>query len=1624
MSSIKKFILEQVGKRALSQEEAKRLLTELGALDAAAASTAASAPGGGDEPLAIVGMAGRFPRAGDAQAFWELLRNGLDCIGDFPEPRRRDFEHILANPSYTEFLIGTTIAPEARERAHARAGYLDEIDKFDAAFFGIPPAEATFMDPHQRLALEVAWEAMEDAGYGGGALHGSDTGIYIGKEGTNYSLYRYTTVSHPMQLTGSWESIMASRIAYLFNLRGPCMLVDTACSAGLVSVHMAARAILSGECEQALAGGINLSITGEFGRGYQGSMAMEAVESSDGAVRTFDARANGTVWGEGVAMVLIKRLSRALADGDPIHAVILGSAINNDGAASGLTAPDAAAQEAVITRAWTQAGIDPATLDYVEAHGTGTVLGDPIEFKALSAAFRRHTAQRQFCAIGSLKTNMGHLVAASGVASLFKVVKSLQARELAPTINFGEPNPYINFLASPLYVNDTLRPWPAPAAGHPRRAALSSFGFSHTNCHMVVQEAPERGSPPPARAAYCLTLSAPARESLREYALRLSRHLARRPAALADLCFTCATGRGHHAHRLAIVARTAEEAQRLLALAPDVIEGRTPSAQVLVGHHAVVSDRQRTLAEGEITEKTRKALGEQAQAALAQWLGGDGSDTAALQALARLYVAGAPVEWAPLYAGEARLRLSLPTFPLQRVRVWAAPKISKVEAVAESRLHPLVHRVAARAPGELVLESVFRIGEQWVLSDHRIQGSCVVPGTTYLEMARVAALQARGWERIELRDVFFLVPMVVAEGQARRVRLSAVDDAAGLRWAVESRAEGEGSDDGDGWLRHAEGLARECEPAPQGDTVALEALRHAATETIEHFVAETDTGVFQFGPHWDAIRSAWRLGEDALARLALPPALAGEMAVFRLHPSVMDNAVNLVSQGSGTYLPFSYKSLRMHAPLAGEVYSHVVAQPRAGSSGQTLRYDVTLTDASGRVLVRITDYVVKKVTDLERLGGAAPDQGADGEVLLPRWVAQPQPLAEAGAAPAPRRLLLLAAEATARVTALAGALQAAGVAAQVHALGAAPAQALRALAEGGELAGAQGIVFAADGGPLPAQALADAGAFAQRRGGSVEALFHLARALQQAKAALPWGLAVLGFEAHAVDGSEGELDPLAAATLALGSVIGMEHAQWPCRLVDAAAGAEAGALARALLQAPPGRLLALRAQAAGLQALVRELHPARLPEAAAPPLRDDGFYLVTGGAGGLGLALARDLARRGRVRVLLTGRTPLAPPAQWPALARGEGAEAARYAALAALSEELAALDYQACDVGDAAAVQALLAHGRAAHGPLRGVFHLAGVAGDGFLWRKDPARFDAVLRPKLDGARHLLAATAGDAPDVFALFSSIVALTGGEGQGDYAAANAFLDALAARAQASGRRVQSLNWPSWREVGMAAAFQVGEDAAPFLALSPQDALARLQRVLAHPALAQVLPSTIQPAALAAVREQLPFVLAPELLRRLPRGAGAPAGAGAAGADAAGAEVAIRGKNAEDLGATEAALARIYAAVLGLSEIDVFASFHDMGGNSLIATHLLKLIEAHFPGLVDISDVFSYASVDEMAAYVEDKLARRRAAEAPAAAAAAPGTQAGAAPAAPWDAVLERVADGDDAALDALLDQIR
>ena len=498
------------------------------------------------EPMAIVGMACRLPGADTPEAFWQLISQGQDAIREVP-PERWDAS-ALYDPD-----------PQAIGKATTRwGGFLHRVDAFDAPFFRIAPKEAMNMDPQQRLLLELAWEALEYGGMAPDALAGSQTGVFVGISTNDYGILMVHDLNQVSAFTGTGGSysIAANRISYALDLHGPCLAVDTACSSSLVALHLACESLNRGESDVALVGGVNLMFTPDKSIGYSKAGMMAA----DGYCKTFDARADGFVRGEGAALVVLKRLAEAARDGDAVLGIIRGTAVNQDGLSNGLSAPNGPAQQAVIRQALRRAGVEPEAVGYVEAHGTGTALGDPIEVEALKAVLMPERPLGQTCWLGSVKANIGHLEAAAGMASLVKVLLMIRHQEIPPQIHFDTLNPKIDLQDVPLRIPTQTTPWAPGPAGY--IAGLSAFGFGGTNAHVVVQAADEPHGERPAleRPAHLLTLRAKSQAALQESAGQFAAHVSSHPQMrLGDLTYTANTGRADLAHRLAVTFASADE---------------------------------------------------------------------------------------------------------------------------------------------------------------------------------------------------------------------------------------------------------------------------------------------------------------------------------------------------------------------------------------------------------------------------------------------------------------------------------------------------------------------------------------------------------------------------------------------------------------------------------------------------------------------------------------------------------------------------------------------------------------------------------------------------------------------------------------------------------------------------------------------------------------------------------------------------------------------------------------------------------------------------------------------------------------------------------------------------------
>lgn len=600
------------------------------------------------EDIAIVGIALQMPKADTVDKFWANIKSGMDCTGRFPVQRRNDADEYYQN-----------INQEDKCDKYGNGSYLNEIDKFDYSFFHLSPKEASLMNPAQRIFLETAYSALEDAGYSPKSLSGSNTGVYVGYIG-DYEGYQYKQMIHDtcnssvwkLSATGNVSSIIPSRISYLLDLKGPSMLIDTACSSSLVAVHLACQAINNGDCDQAIAGGIRIIIL------PNANQVDIGIHSEDGKTRAFDNDSTGIGNGEGVVAVVLKKMSKAVEARDNIYAVIKGSAINQDGNSAGITAPNSVAQSEVITKAWERANISPETISYIEAHGTGTRLGDPIEIDGLNKAFEKYTKRKQFCALGTVKTNVGHLFGCAGIAGMVKAALSLKYKQLPPSINFDTPNNKIEFEKSALYMNTRLRKWDTDK--NPRRCGVSAFGFSGTNCHLVMEENEDREM----NDLTCLdrpsvlTISA---KSLASLNMMVKRYVEFFDSDISqdvkDVAYTSNIGRDHFQYRIAIVFETIDDLKEKLSKINYLDVEQIQDGDIFLSEMNDVSGEERL------------ELDQMAQSAVKAYLT-SGKGKKELAELCNLYRKGADVNWKEIYAGEMRYHVSIPTYAFARNRCW------------------------------------------------------------------------------------------------------------------------------------------------------------------------------------------------------------------------------------------------------------------------------------------------------------------------------------------------------------------------------------------------------------------------------------------------------------------------------------------------------------------------------------------------------------------------------------------------------------------------------------------------------------------------------------------------------------------------------------------------------------------------------------------------------------------------------------------------------------------------------------------------------------------------------------------------------------------------------------------
>ncbi|MEM8530261.1 MAG: beta-ketoacyl synthase N-terminal-like domain-containing protein [Chloroflexota bacterium] len=1528
------------------------------------------------EDIAIIGMTGRFPGASNVEAFWQNLRSGVESISFFSEEELIEVGHDPKVVRAPNFVGARPILSS------------EDVETFDAPFFGYSPREAEITDPQHRLFLECCWEALETAGYDPSTYQGS-IGVF---GGSNISTYMLGFMHDPIvgnvdeyqMVIGNDKDSLTTSVSYKFNLKGPSIAVQTFCSTSLVAVHLACQHLLNRECHMALAGGVSVRVPMKAGHLYQEG----GMESPDGHCRTFDAQAHGSVFGDGAGIVVLKRVQEALADGDTILAVIKGSAINNDGSLKvSYTAPSVAGQADVVATALTRADVHPETISYIEAHGTATELGDPIEVASLTKAFQTQTNKVGYCAIGSVKTNIGHLDRAAGVTGLIKTVLALQHGELPPHLHFQAPNPEIDFAQSPFYVNTELSLW--QKNGTPRRAGINSLGLGGTNAHVIVEEAPTQEPSGPSREWQLMMVSARTDAALGYQQDRLSSYL-KEPSVdhLADIAHTLQVGRKIFPHRCVVLCQNEAEAVAGLTQPSDKhiqrferIETRIdrqvafllpglgelyPGISSHLYHHEAIFRQHVDLCHDflcatydldvhallHLDQGSMESNLSQQQTPDLRSLLGRGNQQTRIQKdtpLARTALAQ-PIVFVIEYAlaqlliqwgirPQALLGYSLGEY----VAACLAGVFSLEDAlrlvVGRARLIDEMEQGAMLAV--MVSEAVVQpyLDEQISLAIQNSPNTCVLAGPVSaieqlidrLKQDEVAYMQVEtthAFHSTMLQPLSEAVTRLACSMTLQPPRIPYLSNVTGT-WITEHEAT-----DPAYWAHHM------CETVRFADGVS-------------HLLQETDLVLLEVGPgqalssfvrqHPDCDRSR---GEQILS--TLPPGGTISEQAYLLTTLGRLWLLGVPIDWTGFY---SYEQ-RKRIPLP----TYPFERQRYWLEGQPRRHTVTTpTIDTSRPEEVLSSLKKEDLGDWFYLPGwkyhppkvPAPSQEQEGKLC---WLLFGD---DQGISEEIRQQLLNRQHTVITVTPGQRFIQLAEthycvrphirtdyeqLIDEIQTYGSMPHQVVHCWTLNQPSSDTEHLQWVLECG--------------------FYSLMALAQALGERLEEEVCRITILSHGLYNVSGQD-KLVPDNATLIGPCKVIPQEYPTLSCSIIDVPHTKAQSRQDKILLQQVLGELLSTDEDSVVALRYQGRWTPTfeRLPLPEQPydtkVLREGGTYLITGGLGGIGFALAAYLARTVHANIVLTSRTGLPRREMWDQLSsdhqnhetiRRQIDEIHQLEALGAHVLPLAA------DVANEKHMQEVIQRTNEQFGELHGVFHAAGVPGIGLMRHKTPDMAETVLAPKIMGTLVLERVLRGQPLDFLVLFSSITAMTGGgPGQVDYCAANAFLDTYA-QATAQFRNVIAINWGEWQwnawEEGLAG---YDSDMQDFFranrrefGISFDDGMEALQRILAHD-FPQLIVSTQDFAVLAELSKSY---TAASMLQRARE---------SRQTRTKHERPAMRNEYARPQSDLESKIATIWEDVLSINGIGIHDNFFDLGGNSLVGIDLI----AQLRQLLHQPSLFSY-----------------------------------------------------------------
>jgi acyl transferase domain-containing protein len=1499
--------------------------------------------------IAVIGMSGRFPKSRNIAQFWRNLCEGRECISFFSD------EELLAAGVHRSILD---------DPKYVKAGgYLEDADLFDAGFFRFSPREAEIMDPQQRLFLECAWESLEDAGCDP-KTYGGLIGVYGGMGMSTY-LFRLLADPDLFALIGNFQLLLSNdkdhlttHVSYRLDLKGPSVAVQTACSTSLVAVCTACQALLDYQCDVALAGGVSVSVPLKAGYFYREG----GVVSPDGHCRAFDAKAQGTVGGNGVGIVVLKRLTDALQDGDNIRAVIKGAAINNDGSIkAGYTAPSVDGQAEVIAMAHALAGIDPATIAYVETHGTGTPVGDPVELAALTRAFRASTDRRRFCAIGSVKTNIGHLDPAAGIASLIKTVLALEHQLLPPSLHFERANPHADFIDGPFFVNTELSEWKIGSS--PRRAGVSSFGVGGTNAHLVLEEAPSNYASDPPRSPHLLVLSAKSALAMEKMTANLARHLKQSPELnLADVEYTLQTGRSAFSHRRMLVCRNIDEA----------VDGL----------------------ESCDTKTLPSVSGETKNKPIVFMFPGQGAQY--------VNMAQGLCNAGPTFRDEIQ-RCSEVAYPILGLdlRDFLLPDLERSTSAAE-----VINQTQISQPALFTIEyALAKLWMNWGIRPFTMIGhslgeyvAACLAGVMSLETA-LTLVCVRG-QLMQQMPVGSMLAIHLPHNHVRPLlgavlSLAAINGpslcvASGPVDAIETLAS-QLAHDGVAChqLRTSRAFhSRMMEPIvePFAEKVRQADLHPPEIPYISNLTGNSITAEEATNPdYWvNHLLQPVRFGDGLTTVFREPDCLLLEVGpghtlstIAKQHPSMQPSQLVLSS---------------IRHPARGQPGFEFLLNTvgKLWLSGQRLDW-AAMHAHERRVRVSLPTYPFERekywlephqIPADVSVNARDTRRELDDWFYVPIWKRTPcqQRTDDRGrcqtnwlvfldACGVGTQLAVRLAQEGYQVTTVAPAISFSRPGEHSFTLrpehGEDYAALLRLLDAGGRFPDSIVHLWNVTAGDWDDnRENGYRGTFEESGTHPFYGLLYLVQALENQGPRKKLSLKVVSSGMQAVTGEE-FLQPEKATALGLCRVVAQENPNVTPQSIDiqvASSKRPEDKLIDQLMAELVGNSIDPVIAFRGGYRWVQSFESIRLVgKPGFSRLREGGVYLITGALGGVGLMLAEYLARSARARLILTGRSVFPERDAWDEwlTTRPETIVAAKIARVRYLEQLGAEVMVATVDISDGGAMRRMLENTHRQFGRLNGVIHAAGITdASAFVPIRELSRdiCQRHFRPKIDGLRVLKNTLAEENLDFCVLLSSISSVLGGLGFAAYSAANTFMDAYSEWHNRSGAKPWiSANWDGWLFENPA------DERAPRFFLSPQEGVEAFRRILAANVGSQIVISTGD--LHARIDEWIKLSPEPRLERTFTRKLHSRR-------DREATFVAPQNQVERDI-------AGLWELLLGLEQIGIHDNFFELGGHSLLAIQLMSRLRDTFQVDFPVNCIFEAPTVAQLAAKIATVQAEKK-----------------------------------------------